>query len=120
MHFRVGTQQRLDIFGSWVGSRDSIPGLPDSQTAAVDVFVTEDLSETWVGISWGYGITGEFGIGATQYATFRYHTTAFQARAQDLHQDGSLGLVSAYRYYDYANWRMLWKMKSRTCSIRWE
>jgi len=101
---------RLDIKGSWVGTRDSIPGLSNSESASADAIVNEDLSETWVGMSWGYGLRPGIGLGITQYAAFRYHKAAFQSRLQGLNDDGSLALASSLMYYDYANWRMLWKL----------
>ena len=69
----------------------------------------EDLSETWVGISWGYGIREGLGIGVTQYVPFRYHKSGFQTTLQNLKPDGSLKPASDLRYYDNANWRLLWK-----------
>ncbi len=101
---------RLEIAGSWVGARASIPDYPETESAAADAMISEDLSETWVGISWGYGLSANFGVGITQYAAFRYHNAALQARLQNLNDDGSLTLASSLRYYDYTNWRMLWKL----------
>jgi hypothetical protein len=101
---------RLNIKGSWVGTRDSIPGFNDPENASADALVSEDLTETWVGMSWGYGLSSNIGIGVTQYAAFRYHKAAFQSRVQDLNDDGSLALASGLLYYDYAHWRMLWKL----------
>ncbi|MFC1799503.1 hypothetical protein ACFL2Z_01135 [Candidatus Eisenbacteria bacterium] len=101
---------RLEIKGSWVGTRDSVPDFPDAESATADAVIDEDLSETWVGISWGYGLSSDIGIGITQYATFRYHKATFQSRLQNLKDDGSLALTSSLKYYDYANWRMLWKL----------
>ncbi len=110
--YSVLTRQsaRLQIMGSWVGTRDSIPDYPDAESAAADMVTTEDLSENWVGISWGYGLSPDFGVGITQYATFRYHKAAFRSRLQNLKDDGNLALASSLNYYDYANWRMLWKL----------
>ncbi|MGD8628450.1 MAG: hypothetical protein PVH52_05175, partial [bacterium] len=101
---------RLNIKGSWVGTRDSIPGFSDPETASADALVSEDLTETWVGMSWGYGLSPNIGIGVTQYAAFRYHKALFQSRLQDLNDDGSLALASSLMYYDYSNWRMPWKL----------
>lgn len=100
----------VELAGSWVGVRDSIPGFPSVESAAADVTAREDLSETWVGVSWGYGFSDYMAMGITQYAMFRYHKATFQTRIQNYRQDGSLALANNLKYYDYTNWRMLWKL----------
>jgi hypothetical protein len=100
---------RLEIRGNWVGTRDRVPGFPELESAAAGLRLDEDLSETWVGLSWGYGLRENLGIGVSQYVTFRYHRASLATNLQNLWEDGRLALVSTLKYYDYANWRLLWK-----------
>jgi hypothetical protein len=108
-------RQKLKVEAADVWSDNVVDGVSGAEDAFAHLFVTRDLSETWVGLSWS-APWGKFGVGASQFVAYRsqkwtrlvagnlYNATVPAASAS--------GAEASFSYW---NARLLWKL-----GLSWE
>ena len=69
-----------------------------------------DLSEVWVGPTWAWPASERLSIGASIFVAVRSQYLRQQLTGQTLATDGSVGLMSYVREFDYYKWRLVPKL----------
>ena len=64
---------RLGFSGNTVASAHAIPDTVGMKAFTGDLYLYEELSETWVGLCWARSFSKGIGFGLTAYGTFRFH-----------------------------------------------
>ncbi len=101
---------KLGMSGTLVGTLDVAEGIPGEEPTALDLRLSERLSEPWYGFTWAYRVSPAVGIGVTQYFSFRSHSTSYQTLAQVLAPDGHVKMALDSREYKYDTVGALWKL----------
>jgi len=104
---------KLDAAQAWSGDvADTVPGVED---AFAQLLVEDDLSETWVGLSWSAPL-GKFGFGVSQFVAYRNQKGTRLVRG-DIHSRTAAAAASsgAELLYSYWSARLLWKV-----GLSWE
>ncbi|MHA2099119.1 MAG: hypothetical protein ACW99A_10555 [Candidatus Kariarchaeaceae archaeon] len=74
-----------------------------------EFFLSEDLNDLWVGITWSYPFKKKFGIGITQYICSRSFNSRHETNIKTSDSLDRVSAVSAITEYEYLNFRILWK-----------
>jgi hypothetical protein len=100
---------KIDLKGRATDVRDALPD-PGPEKYAGEMLFGQDISETWIGLTWGYKPKRRIGVGITSYAAIRSQNTRYQVAAQAVSTDStgsSLWLADAIEYY---NVRLIFKL----------
>ena len=110
--YSIISRQSVDMrfSGTVIASGDAIPDYPGNESIVAGFHLNEKLSEPWWGLTWSYKINDSFGIGISNYVTFRSHRANFEAVGQSLSPNGELAMFVDSISYDYRNYRLLWKI----------
>ena len=103
-------ETKFGLSGSGTGALPSptlsIAGSP----SAVDLRMYEKLAEPWYGVTWAYKISDKFGVGISNYLTFRSHRLSYQTTLQFLSDGGQVHMALDSREYKYNYYSLLWKI----------
>jgi hypothetical protein len=86
---------------------------PGNETleSKTNVFTSErDLSESWIGLSWGFSPKKNMGLGVTSYIAIRNDNLRWTNNLSVLTDTESINSVISDYYYDYYNVRFLAKI----------
>lgn len=110
--YSIISRQSVDMRFSTtvVASGDAIPDYSGNESIIAGFQLNEKLSEPWWGLTWAYKINDSFGIGISNYVSFRSHRANFQVVGQSLAPNGELAMFVDSISYDYRNYRLLWKI----------
>lgn len=95
---------------SETGVRDVLPGSPGPENYLTQFRLDERVSESWLGLTWSYRISGHIGAGVTQYVALRNHRAWTQELVETLSPGGELAMALGARQYRYIHFRALWKI----------
>jgi hypothetical protein len=99
----------LDISGTGTSPMDLTPSVPGLENVAVNLTLSERLTESWFGLSWAYKVSPSLGVGVSQYFTVRAHHLDLETGTSVSLPDGNVALATESSTYYYFNWRVLWK-----------
>ncbi len=102
-------ETKIQMFGSGTRTIDPVEfseGIP----SAMDLSLWEKLSEPWYGVTWAYKLSDKFGVGVSNYLTFRSHQLSYHALFESLAPDGRVRAVVDSRDYKYNYYSLLWKI----------
>lgn len=110
--YSVLTRQsvRLDFHGRTVQDEYALPDTLDLKSFTGDLHLSEELSETWVGLCWARSFGGGIGFGLTAYGTFRHHKASRGVITEALSGENDLALTRNSQFYDYSDYGILLKM----------
>lgn len=74
-----------------------------------DIFVTQDMSEYWGGISWARPLNGNISVGVTMFGAFRSHNRRGELRAILTQREGKVSGLDDVGHLQYFAARLLWK-----------
>ncbi len=94
---------QVDLHGRTIGSTPQV-------SVADDVFLVQDISETWVGLSWANRIAGSVAFGATWYVAPMSQRQRSQTIQQSAAEDGGGSTVVQFLDFYYNNVRTLFKI----------
>ncbi len=108
---RIGISvfDRYDVFFNLKNTFVESDFNQDGDELISNLQVRQELSELWGGLSWSYKIQRKFGIGITQYFTFRFHNTNINKSTQVIAQNQYLLNGLNTREYIYSSFGLLWK-----------
>jgi len=84
----------------------------DSTDVSNELLYEGEVDEYWGGITWSYPLRGKykFGIGITNYFTYRNYRTRNSISIQGVDTSNTVGVFSGLSEYDYYNVGVLWKV----------
>jgi hypothetical protein len=105
------TRQRANVNLQWrfVGTKETIPGVPGSGSVSQEAMLLQNLSELWGGLTWSRSLSPVVGIGVTTYFALRSQTKGVSISTNALTDSGGVAGLSYENKYDYYNVRVLWK-----------
>jgi hypothetical protein len=101
---------RLDFYGNAVQGAFDIPDTLDLTAFTGDLHLSEELSETWVGLCWARSLRSGIGFGLAAYGRFRYHEASSGVITQALRASGDLAYTRQNRFYSYSDYGVLLKI----------
>ncbi len=72
-------------------------------------YMSEDLKESWFGISWSYKWKKKIGIGITQYFVSRTHSASVRTQMEQIVTEHDLITAMESKHYNYDHYSFLWK-----------
>ncbi len=106
------TRQRLNASfeALFADTLDLLPAVPGDEFTGTELILAQDLSETWVGLTWSIPLTSKFGVGVTNYLAVRSQRTRFQDLTQVYSTTGDVGAAITIKDYEFTDYRALWKI----------
>jgi hypothetical protein len=109
--YSVLTRQRFETRVQARGlGPDSTLDVPDMRFFSGDVKGEENLSDTWVGLTWARTANPHLSVGLTQFVSVRSQRALFSTVAQAIDSSGDAALAIRSRDFDYTTWGLLWKL----------
>ncbi len=99
----------IDLKHFFTGQRDLLGPDKVPEDVATELSLTEDLNETWLGVTAFRLVRPGVGIGITTFVAVRNHAARSDVTANLLESSGSLVSMGRVRDFDYYNVRLLWK-----------
>jgi hypothetical protein len=106
----VRQRAKLEMEGRRLDTRDVISGVDGDETYGAYAGLTEDLNETWIGLTWSRHLSPNLGFGLTQFVAVRNHSAHIILTAQALASTGELAVTIQSREYDYRHIGLVWKL----------
>ena len=103
-------ETEIDLAGSAAGEFPPYAYMANKNPGAVDMLMYERLSEPWYGVTWAYKISDKFGVGISNFFTFRSHQMKYQTLIQALNEKNQVDMIVDARDYQYNNYGVLWKI----------
>lgn len=101
---------KFELSDAWIGIFPPSGIFEANAPGAVDLRLYEKMYEPWFGLTWAYKISERFGIGITNYLTFRNHWVIYRSSFQFLDTEGRVHLASDLQEYRYDFVGLLWKI----------
>jgi hypothetical protein len=100
----------LELDTGVIGTGDALAGSPGAEDIAGQALLQQDVSDTWVGVTWSHAPSVHWGLGLTQYVAVRSQSTRAEAILQAVGAPpGEGGATVSIRDLSYWNGRILWK-----------
>ncbi|MGH2569945.1 MAG: hypothetical protein ACRDGR_01880 [bacterium] len=99
----------LELDTGVIGTGEAIGGSPGAEDVAGGALLTQDVSDTWVGVTWSHARSPHLGFGLTQYVAVRSQSTRAEVILQAAGTTGEGGASVSIRDLSYWNGRILWK-----------
>jgi len=103
-------ETKFRLAGSGAGEFTPFNEFVIDAPGAIDLRLYEKLSEPWYGMTWAYKISDRFGVGISNYLTFRSHRLNYQTTLQILDNEDQVNMVLDSREYKYNFYSLLWKI----------
>jgi hypothetical protein len=84
--------------------------ISNDNPGTVDLILYERLSEPWYGVTWAYKISDKFGVGVSNYLSFRSHQMKYQTLIQVVNDEAQVDMIVDARNYSYSSYSLLWKI----------
>ncbi len=108
--FLTRQEMKLRLDGKLIEPYEPPGGGGSGSSFAGEGFFSQDLSETWGGLTWSHRPRTKVGIGITQYVAIRSQTTRRQTIAQVVQETGEGAALISIDEFSYNHWRLLWKL----------
>ncbi len=106
--FSVLTRQDFSLnTHSFSSIQLQLPSGPEPGTS--EYYIDQDLSETWIGITWARRLREEMGFGITPYMAVRSNRVRHQRLAGAMDEGGEAAALAVVDYYQYTHYRLLFK-----------
>jgi hypothetical protein len=99
----------LELDTGVIAKREAITGSPGDEDFAAEAILSQDVADTWVGLTWSHARSPHWGVGLTQYVAIRNQSTRAQAILEAVGGTGEGAAAVVIRDISYWNARLLWK-----------
>ena len=103
-------ETKFGLAGAGTGNLTVLNPNASDVPGAVDLRLYEKLNEPWYGVTWAYKISDRFGVGVSNYLTFRSHQLSYQTTLQALKNESQVSMVLSSNEYKYNYYGLLWKI----------
>ncbi len=110
--YSILTRQRVrvDFYGNVVRDAFEIPDTLAPDTFTGDLYLSEEIGETWFGLCWARSIREGFGLGMTLYGTYRYQRADMGIITEALRQNNALAVTRGSEWYHFSDYGLLLKL----------
>ena len=103
-------QAQFDITGRAGSVTDVFPTVPGNEPFAAEGRLHQDLTDTWVGITWSRKLGARWGVGLSQYVSVRSQSVRRDITGQSLASNGASANTTLISSFNYNQWATLTKI----------